>query len=103
MELSCDEKVLKEMNEEVKKPYANSLLSLAAGRHILNGSPIAFSEGNVKWRIKNVLNYKKPAFWFTLISVLFALVIGIGLLANPEDKGFNEIINSNKGPGKTYS
>jgi beta-lactamase regulating signal transducer with metallopeptidase domain len=100
MELSCDERVLKEMDEEVKKPYANSLLSLAAGRHILNGSPNAFSEGTVKWRIKNVLNYKKPAFWFTLISVLFALVIGIGLLANPEDKGFNEIINSNKGPGE---
>jgi len=35
MELSCDEKVLKKMDEEIKKPYANSLLSLAAERHIL--------------------------------------------------------------------
>ena len=58
MELSCDERVLKDMNEEIKKPYANSLLSLATGRHILNGSPIAFGEGNVKRRIINVLNYK---------------------------------------------
>ncbi len=99
MELSCDERVLKEMDEEIKKPYASSLLSLAAGSHILNGSPIAFSEGNVKWRIKNVLNYKKPAFWVTLVSVLFALVIGIGLLANPGDKDFIEIINSDNGPG----
>ena len=98
MELSCDERVLKEMDEEVKKPYANSLLSLAAGRHILSGSPIAFSEGNVKWRIKNVLNYKKPAFWVTLVSVLFALAIGVGLLANPEDKGFNEIMNGDNNP-----
>jgi hypothetical protein len=98
MELSCDERVLKEMDEEIKKPYANSLLSLAAGRHILNGSPIAFSEGNVKWRIKNVLNYKKPAFWVTLVSVLFALAIGIGLLANPGDKDFIEIIDSDNSP-----
>ena len=56
MELSCDEKVLKEMNEDIKKPYANSLLSLATGRYIFNGNPLAFGEGNVKGRIKNVLN-----------------------------------------------
>lgn len=37
MELSCDERVLKEMDEDIKKPYSNSLLSLATGRHILNG------------------------------------------------------------------
>ena len=41
MELSCDERVLKEMNEGIKKPYVNSLLSLSTGRHILNGSPLA--------------------------------------------------------------
>ncbi|MGD9569923.1 MAG: M56 family metallopeptidase [Sedimentibacter sp.] len=47
----------------IKKPYANSLLSLATGRHILNRSPLAFGERNVKGRIKNVLNYKKPRSW----------------------------------------
>jgi beta-lactamase regulating signal transducer with metallopeptidase domain len=47
MELSCDERVLKEMDKDIKKPYANSLLSLATGRYILNGSPLAFGEGNV--------------------------------------------------------
>ena len=36
-----------------------SLLSLATDRRILNGNPLAFGEGNVKGRIKNVLNYKK--------------------------------------------
>jgi len=94
MELSCDERVLKEMNEEIKKPYANLLLSLATGRRILSGSPIAFGEGNVKRRIINVLNYKKPAFWVTLVSVLLAVAIGVGLLANPYDKKFNENSNS---------
>ena len=43
MELSCDERVLKETGED-QKSYANSLLSLAVGKHILNGSPIAFGE-----------------------------------------------------------
>jgi len=62
MELSCDERVLRDTNADIKKPYANSLLSLAAGGHLLSGNPLAFSEGNVKERIKNVLNYKRPAF-----------------------------------------
>lgn len=69
MELSCDERVLKKMDNDIKKPYANSLLSLNTERIILNGSPLAFAEGNVRARIENVLNYKKPAFWVTLVSI----------------------------------
>lgn len=84
MELSCDERVLNEMNDDVKRPYANSLLSLATGKHILNGSPLAFGEGNVSGRIKNVLNYKKPSFWVILLAIIIIVVISIGLLTNPK-------------------
>jgi len=90
MELSCDERVLKVMNEDIKKPYANSLLSLATGRHILNGSPLAFGEGNVKGRIKNVLNYKKPRFWILFFSIIIVVTIGIGLVANPKSNVNND-------------
>lgn len=83
MELSCDERVLKEMNEDIKKPYANSLLSLATERHILNGSPLAFGEGNVKGRIKNVMNYKKMTFWVVVIAVILVVAVAIGLSTNP--------------------
>ncbi len=40
------------MNENIKKSYANALLSLATGRYILNGSPLAFGEGKVKGGLK---------------------------------------------------
>jgi len=96
MELSCDERVLKQMNnEDIKKTYANSLLSLATGRQILNGSPLAFGEGNVRGRIKNVLNYKKPRFWIVVISIIVVTVVGIGLMANPLSKEgiFNNVLN----------
>jgi beta-lactamase regulating signal transducer with metallopeptidase domain len=83
MELSCDERVLKEKNENIKKAYASSLLSLASGRHILHASPLAFGEGNVKGRIKNVMNYKKPKFWVILIAMILAIVVSIGLIVNP--------------------
>jgi len=93
MELSCDEKVLKLMNDDVKKPYANLLLTLAAEKHILSGSPLAFGEGNVKERIKNVLNYKRPKFWIVLFSIIIVATVGFGLAANPRSstsfKGFS--------------
>lgn len=84
MELSCDERVLKEIDEEIKKPYANSLLSLATGKHILNGGPLAFGEGNVKGRIKNVLNYRKHSFWVIVVSIITVIILGIALIANPD-------------------
>jgi len=59
------------------------LLSLAAGRYIINGNPLAFGEGNVKERIKNVLNYKKPGIWMILISIIIVAAIVIGLASNP--------------------
>ena len=90
MELSCDEHVLKEMNEDIKKPYANSLLSLAAGKHILNSSPLAFGEGNIKERIKNVLKYRKPKFWVTVFSIIIVTAVGIGLMLNPKAKALDE-------------
>ena len=101
MELSCDERVLKQMNnEDIKKPYANSLLSLATGKHILNGSPLAFGEGNVKGRIKNVLNYKRPRFWIIVFSIIIVATVGIGLMANPEDKNSTDVSDSSDGPMK---
>lgn len=82
MEMSCDERVLKEMGEGIKNAYSTSLLSLAAGRYIVNGSPLAFGEGNIRGRIKNVLNFRKPAAWIIAVSTVLAVILGIGLAAN---------------------
>lgn len=88
MELSCDERVIKEMGNKIKKAYSTSLLSLAMGKRILNGSPLAFGEGNVKGPIKNVLNYRKSSFWIILSAVIAVVVVSISLLANPKNDGF---------------
>ena len=83
MEMSCDEAVIRKLGDQVKQNYSASLLSLAAGRGILNGSPLAFGEGEVKGRIQNVLKYKKPTLLVGIIGILLLLVLGLGLLTNP--------------------
>jgi len=79
MEMSCDEAVLRKAGEDIRKYYSMSLLSLSVKRVSLL-SPIAcfIGEGNVKERIANVLRFKKPANWVTVLSVIFVSVFLVG-------------------------
>ena len=83
MEMSCDERVLKELGTDIKKDYSTSLLSLAVSKRMIKGSPLAFGENNIKTRIKNVLNYKKPVFWVVLVAAITVVGVSIGLISNP--------------------
>ncbi len=86
MELSCDERVIRQMGIGIKKEYSSSLLSLSTGRRIVGGCPLAFGENNTKGRIKNVLNYKKPALWGIIIALLVVAAVIAGLMTNPKPK-----------------
>ena len=52
MEMSCDEAVIRKLGDGVLADYAASLLSLATGRPIIAGVPLAFGEGDAKGRIQ---------------------------------------------------
>ncbi|MGE5677499.1 MAG: M56 family metallopeptidase, partial [Pseudomonadota bacterium] len=73
MELSCDESVLKRYGSDIRRDYSNSLLSLSAKQSGMI-SPLAFGENGVKGRIKNVLNYKKPAVWVSILAIIAVIV-----------------------------
>ncbi|MEG2054458.1 MAG: hypothetical protein RR052_05890, partial [Oscillospiraceae bacterium] len=88
METCCDEAVIKKLGEDVKSDYSASLLALSSDRKFITASPLAFGENNVKSRIKNILNYKKPAFWVVIFAVIAIATVGIGLAANPKEKPF---------------
>ena len=45
--------------------------------------PLAFGEVGVKERVKSVLNYKKPAFWVIVASVIACVVVAVCFLTNP--------------------
>ena len=88
LEMSCDEAVLKQLGNDVKKDYSSSLLALATGRRIIGGTPLAFGERDTKGRIKNVLRYKKPAFWIFVVVLVAVAVLAISLMGNPVSGGF---------------
>ncbi|HBP38220.1 MAG TPA: hypothetical protein DD640_05680 [Clostridiales bacterium] len=83
MEMSCDERVLKELGHDVRLEYGSALLRFSAQRRILARSPLAFGESSTKSRVRNIMNYRKPAFWITLAIVVIAVLASVCLLANP--------------------
>lgn len=84
MEMACDEAVLRELGPGIKKEYSSSLLSLASNHLIFNGTPLAFGEGEVKGRVKNILHYKKPAFWVIVATAAAVAALCLGLALNPK-------------------
>jgi len=98
MEMSCDESVLEKANGDIRGDYSYSLFNLSVKRSNLI-SPLAFSESNIKSRIKNVLNFKKHSrLIMTLAATLvIAVLIGGSLdrvsLANQSDNGNGDIEN----------
>ena len=81
MEMSCDESVLRKSGEGIRNSYSASLLSLSVRRSGLL-TPLAFGESSVKSRIRNILNFKKPAIWVVIAAVAAIAVISVCFFGN---------------------
>ena len=83
IELACDERVIRTMDESAVKTYSTVLLACSMPRKAVITSPLAFGEVGVKERVKNALHYKKPAFWVVAASVAVCIVVAVCFLTNP--------------------
>lgn len=95
MEMRCDEAVIRQLGDGVRADYSASLLSLATGRRILAGAPLAFGEGDPKSRIENLLRFRRPKTWALLLAgvLCVALIAACGVnprsVADPLGKDFS--------------
>lgn len=76
MELSCDAKVLKKLEDHQTKNYASALLSCASGKTFFASS---FGGAKTKIRIQNILLYKKltalPSLFFGALFIAIVIVL----------------------------
>ena len=84
IELACDERVIRTMDESAVKTYSTVLLACSMPRKAVITCPLAFGEVAVKERVRNALRYKKPAFWVVAASVAVCVVVAVCFLTNPE-------------------
>ena len=83
IELACDERVIRTMDESAVKTYSTVLLACSMPRKAAITCPLAFGEVGVKERVKNALRYKKPAFWVVAASVAVCVVVAVCFLTDP--------------------
>ena len=99
IELACDEKVIRKMGNAQRADYTQALVACSVDRRLIAACPLAFGEIGVKERVKSVMNYKKPAFWIVLASVIVCAVIAVCFLTNPIgfqfDVSANTIVSAN--------
>lgn len=75
IEYACDERVVRNMPDEDRKAYAETLLKLGTGSRTLATFPIAFGETDVKRRIRRVFRSRKPAVWMVVLFLLSSVLL----------------------------
>lgn len=83
IEMACDERVVRTMNDEERFDYSEALLACSVSRKMITACPLAFGEVGAKERIMSVLNYKKPAFWIVVMALIACVVAAVCFLTNP--------------------
>lgn len=79
MELACDAKVIKKLNEHQTKEYAHAILNCSSGKAFFVS---AFGGAKTKVRIENILSYKRLTVLSSLSFALFVVVIAVILITN---------------------
>ncbi len=78
---------MRETTDDIRAEYSASLLQFSTGHKATVGTPLAFGEGDIKSRIKNVMYYKKPRLRQTVFALTIISVVTISLATNPIMKG----------------
>lgn len=81
MEMSCDERVMRECDMDIRSSYSSILLDLSIKQNKIL-LPLGFGESNIKSRIKNIMNYKRPRFWIFIIGIIVG-ILASSLISNP--------------------
>lgn len=90
IELACDEAVISEIGVSRKKDYANAMLECSVNHRGISMCPVAFGEIGVKQRVKNILRFRKTAFWIIAAALLVCAVAAVCLLTNPVAPGIHD-------------
>ncbi|MPM89867.1 hypothetical protein SDC9_136982 [bioreactor metagenome] len=79
MELACDAKVAKQLDDDARKVYAHAGLSVSSGKTYFAS---AFGGSKIKVRIENILSYKKLTVFSGAFCALFIALLVVFLATN---------------------
>lgn len=86
MEDACDAYVIKNLDAEGKRRYSSALLSCSIRKYRFSVCPVAFGENSLKHRIRNVLTYRKPTLWITIVALVAIVAATVFFMSDPEQE-----------------
>lgn len=84
IELACDEKVIRKLDNEQRADYTQALIVCSVSRRSIAACPLAFGEVSVKERVVSIMKYRKPAFRIVIPAVLVCMIAAVCFLTNPK-------------------
>ena len=103
IELACDERVARTLDDRGRMEYSEALLRSSVSRWGISACPLAFGEVGVKARIRSVLHYKRPAFWVIVAALVLCVVMAVCFLTNPLPKTDHLTLREVDGMGIDWS
>lgn len=102
IELACDEKVIRGLDDTRRKAYSLTLLSCTethAGRRTghrsaINACPLAFGELNVKERVLRIKNYRRPAPVLVIAAIAVCTATAFCFLTSPDAREDNTLTDN---------
>lgn len=83
IEVACDERVIRNLDENNRREYAAALLQCGIERRSIAAYPLAFGEVSIKQRIRAVLRYRRPMFRVVVASLSVCALAAACLLTVP--------------------
>ena len=77
MEEACDEAVLRQKGDDFRKEYARSLVELSSRLSKVRGVAIGYGNGEIKARIRNVMNYKQTGKRTCIIAIVLCCLFAV--------------------------
>ncbi len=96
LEMSCDEAVLSQLGDQVKKGYSLSLVSFAADRRF--PAALAFGEHDASRRVRNILRWKRETPRAAFLAVAAVMLVIAACCSNGEENAESWVKNGEE-PG----
>ena len=84
LELACDERVISQLGPMERCSYSETLLLASAPKRHGLSCPLAFGTGDIKERVKSILQYRPPSFWAIVLAAGSILILAVFFLTTPQ-------------------
>lgn len=91
IEIACDEAVIRNLSQEDRADYAQTLVTIGTRGRIPNVYPLYFGEIGVKARVKAMMRYRQSTFWHHVLLFMCCVLLVGCFLTNPA-KAVEEIV-----------